>query len=136
MLRVFAKINHEVLKWARETRGIPLAPAAKAIGIDEAKLMQCEQGKDKLSIPQLRSAAEKYRRPLAVFYLPNLPPGEPLLPDFRRLPDIQGQPLSPARCRAAPRRDNSPFGPHPCYVGGEHIAGDVFQRGTGTELPE
>lgn len=91
--RVHALITPAVLLWAREQRGLPLEIAAKKIGITVEKLVACEVGSDQLSIPQLRAAADTYRRPMAIFYLKQIPrPSRAEVADFRRTPDADVQP--------------------------------------------
>lgn len=91
--RVQALITPAVLVWAREQRGIPPEAAADKIGISLEKLIACEMGNDHLSIPQLRAAADTYKRPMAVFYLKEVPrPVRAEVPDFRRLPDAEERP--------------------------------------------
>lgn len=91
--RVQALITPAILVWAREQRGIPLEVAAKKLGVSTEKLFACEMGNDHLSIPQLRTAADTYKRPMAVFYLKEVPRQVRTdVPDFRRLPDSDRQP--------------------------------------------
>lgn len=92
--RVLAKINADVLKWARETRRIPIEVAASAIGVAPEELGECEGGRSQLTMAQLRLAANKYRRPLAVFYSPDVPKEPSGLPDFRRLHGTEAEPMS------------------------------------------
>lgn len=86
MARVKAKIKHELLIWAREEAGLDRDVAAKKIGIDVERLIEWEEGKDAPTINQLRKTAEVYKRPLAVFYLPEVPTRFRVMQDFRRLP--------------------------------------------------
>jgi len=87
------KVNAEVLEWARQTAGLSLEEAAKAVFGDSRtksaseKLAELESGQKAPTRPQLLKMSKKYQRPLLVFYL-NKPPkqgdrGE----DFRTLPD-------------------------------------------------
>lgn len=86
--RVQAFINPAILLWAREQRGFPLEAAAERLHVTSSKLAECEAGTDQLSIPQLRKAADLYRRPMAVFYLDQVPrPVRAPVPDFRLLPE-------------------------------------------------
>lgn len=96
--RVQALITPAVLVWAREQRGIPPEVAAQKIGISLEKLIACETGNDHLSIPQLRAAADLYKRSMAVFYLKEVPaPVRAKVADFRRLPDTDAQPSAALR---------------------------------------
>lgn len=77
------KISPHIFRWARESAGLPLAIAAKRIGVKLDRLEEWE-GKQALPTPrQLEKAADAYKRPVASFFLP-APPEEPPLPiDFR-----------------------------------------------------
>lgn len=83
-----AKIKPAVLVWARETAGFDFSTAAEKLDVDEEKLAAWELGEDQPSIPQLRKAAEVYKRPLAVMYLPEPPLTFRPMHDFRRLPHL------------------------------------------------
>jgi len=94
--RVMAKANPELLRWARETRGFPLDLAAASLDIDKDLLAQVERGEAQLTFAKLRKAADVYKRPLAVFFLPHPPEAKPRVTDFRRLPEAVDHPYSPA----------------------------------------
>jgi Zn-dependent peptidase ImmA (M78 family) len=94
--RVMAKANPELLRWARETRGFPLDLAASSLNIDKDLLAQVERGEAQLTFAKLRKAADVYKRPLAVFFLPHPPEAKPRVTDFRRLPEAVDHPYSPA----------------------------------------
>jgi Zn-dependent peptidase ImmA (M78 family)/transcriptional regulator with XRE-family HTH domain len=89
--RTEALVKPKLLVWARESSHLDLSQAAQKIGVDPEKLKQWEDGTLKPSIPQLRKIAGVYKRPLAVFYLPEPPKAFDAMRDFRRLPD--GSPL-------------------------------------------
>lgn len=93
---VKAFINHELLVWARRTASLSLADGAKAAKVSEAVLTEWEQGGDAPTITKLRLLAKAYKRPLAVFYLPEPPLDFSPLKDFRRLPGEIAGLLSPA----------------------------------------
>ncbi|MBX6740851.1 MAG: ImmA/IrrE family metallo-endopeptidase [Acetobacteraceae bacterium] len=95
--RLKAPVEPAVLAWGRKSAALSLAEAARKIGVDEARLEAWEAGTDAPTIPQLRKLATAYKRPLAVFFLPE-PPNElgfSALRDFRRLRPDQRQPFSP-----------------------------------------
>jgi Zn-dependent peptidase ImmA (M78 family) len=96
--RVKSTINPALLTWARETAGFTPAEAAKRLRIDEARLAAWEDPADEEapSIPQLRRVAALFKRPLAVFYLEEVPPRFAVMRDLRRLPGAGGQSYSPA----------------------------------------
>jgi Zn-dependent peptidase ImmA (M78 family)/transcriptional regulator with XRE-family HTH domain len=95
--RLKAPVEPAVLAWGRKSAALSLAEAARKIGVDEARLEAWEAGTDAPTIPQLRKLATAYKRPLAVFFLPEPPEelGFSALRDFRRLRPDQRQPFSP-----------------------------------------
>jgi Zn-dependent peptidase ImmA (M78 family)/DNA-binding XRE family transcriptional regulator len=90
-----AIVTPELLVWGRESIGLTVAVAAKKIGVSEERLSSWETGDARPSIAQLRKAADCYKRPLAVFYLPEPPLDFRPLTDFRRLPAPEDSRLSP-----------------------------------------
>ncbi len=85
--RILAEINHEILRWARETSGLSLEDATKKIGISSfEKLAAFERGEVQPSISQVRRASQVYKRSFAVFFLSRVPPSYNLPHDFRRMP--------------------------------------------------
>lgn len=98
MPREKALITPSVLLWAREVQGLDIAEVATKLRRTEAQIEAWENGKEQPSLAQARRLAELYRRPMAVFFLPE-PPRDfqaPVLPDFRRLPDEMPTAFSPA----------------------------------------
>jgi Zn-dependent peptidase ImmA (M78 family)/transcriptional regulator with XRE-family HTH domain len=86
-------VNPEILTWARETAGLSLERAAHAIQLNAAKglsgaerLEALENNEGEPSRALLRRMAEKYRRPLLVFYLKQPPDKGARGEDFRRGP--------------------------------------------------
>ncbi len=69
-------INPEILKWARERSGYTEETAAKSLNKDEAFIIECESGDRALTYVQLETLANKYKRPVAMFFFPD-PPEEP-----------------------------------------------------------
>jgi len=96
--RVKSTINPALLTWARETAGFTPAEAAKRLKIDEGRLAAWEDpaDEDAPSIPQLRKVAALFKRPLAVFYLEEVPPRFAVMRDLRRLPGVGARSYSPA----------------------------------------
>ena len=93
-----AAITPAVLTWARQTAGFSLAEAARRLKITEERLAAWEDpnNADAPSIPQLRKLAALFKRPLAVFYLPEAPPRFAVMRDLRRLPGTGARSYSPA----------------------------------------
>jgi len=88
-------VKRDLLVWARDRAKVSLEEAAKAAAVTVERIQRWEAGDDKPTIGQLRSLAEKYKFPLAVFYLPEPPLDFAPLRDFRRLPDEPEKTLSP-----------------------------------------
>jgi Zn-dependent peptidase ImmA (M78 family)/transcriptional regulator with XRE-family HTH domain len=107
--RVKALITPALLTWARETAGFSIAEAAGKLDIDAEKLTAWESPVEEASpsIPQLRKLAALFKRPLAVFYLPEPPIKFQVMRDLRRLPGTGPRHFSPAlqlEIRAATER--------------------------------
>lgn len=81
-----ALIDATLLVWARESIGLSLDDAAAMLKLPSERLAAWETGESRPSIAQLRKLAGIYKRPLAVFFLPEPPRGFQALRDFRRLP--------------------------------------------------
>lgn len=85
-------IQPKVLTWARETAGLSLDDAARALGLNAARgrtgverleLMEC--GEDEPTRAVLLKMAKAYRWPLLVFYLAEPPKTGDRGQDFRTL---------------------------------------------------
>lgn len=87
--RVPALVKAQIVCWARTSAGMDLAQAAKKAGVSEEKLAawESETSGERPTIKQLRKLGEIYKRPLAVFYLPETPQDfqAQKIQDFRRL---------------------------------------------------
>ena len=90
-----ALITPAVLRWAREQAGYDLHAAAKKMDVPVATLDDWENGSALPSLAQARTAAEVYRRALAVFYLQKPPSDFETPRDFRRLPGETPRLFSP-----------------------------------------
>ena len=66
-------ITPAVAKWARESAGFTEEEAARKIGRSPDEITRWESGELRPSMSQIRKASEVYRRPLAVFFLPEPP---------------------------------------------------------------
>jgi len=84
--RIDAIINSELLVWARKSSGFPIDLAAKKLGITKDKLEEWEAGSQRPTIKQLRKIGQLYKRPIAVFYLPEAPKDFQPLKEFRKFP--------------------------------------------------
>lgn len=83
---VEAFVQPQLLAWARGSAGLELEAAAKKAQVKPEKLESWERGERRPTIKQLRKLGNVYKRPIAVFYLPEPPVGFQALRDFRRLP--------------------------------------------------
>jgi Zn-dependent peptidase ImmA (M78 family)/transcriptional regulator with XRE-family HTH domain len=90
-----AIVKPALLEWARVSASLSQEDAAKGIGVSLARLQEWESGKASPTISQLRHMAEKYKRPLSVFYLPEKPVDFQPLRDYRRLTDAAQRHYSP-----------------------------------------
>lgn len=91
-------LNPNIMRWARETAGLDLPEAAAKLAIKPAygkdapaRLAAVESGQAAPTRPLLAKMAKQYRRPLIVFYLPDIPPKGDRGEDFRKL----SAPISP-----------------------------------------
>jgi len=94
-MAVRATITPAVINWARESAKLTLEEAARKIGRPVSEIEAWEDGTLQPTMPQARNAAKVYKRPLAVFYLPEPPKGWQVLRDFRTLPVDEPREYSP-----------------------------------------
>lgn len=95
MARVEALITPSVMRWAREHSGLSIEEAARKNVRSVEDIKAWEDGSLLPSIAQARKAAKVYKRPLAIFYLPEPPKDFETLRDFRSLPDEALRDYSP-----------------------------------------
>lgn len=87
--RVYAMVKPELLAWARASAGLSLEDAAKAAGVTPSRLADWETNPDSHpTLGQLRNLGRAYKRPIAVFFLPEPPMDFQPLRDYRRLPGV------------------------------------------------
>lgn len=86
-----ARIRPDLLVWARESIGYTPEEVAQKLRQPLDKVLAWESGKAQPTIAQLRSVANIYKRPLAVFYLSEPPLAFQAMRDFRRLPSEEGE---------------------------------------------
>jgi len=95
--RIEAIVEPKLLIWARESIGLSIKEAARKIRVKPEQLESWELGEARPSISQLRRAAgNAYKRPLAVFFLPEPPKTLAAMRDFRRLSEEEPVASSPA----------------------------------------
>jgi Zn-dependent peptidase ImmA (M78 family) len=78
-------VNHEVLKWARETLVLSRSAAAESTGISIKRLEQLEGGGKRPTLDELKAMSKIYKRTIATFLLQKLPKEKPLPTDRRTL---------------------------------------------------
>jgi len=89
-------LNNSVLVWARTSIGLSQEDVANRMskGVDE--IIGWERGDSSPSYPQLeRLAHEIYKRPVAVFFFPEVPKEDSPKTEFRTLPDTAVAELPP-----------------------------------------
>ncbi len=79
-----AYITPNVLKWARESARISEITAADKVRVPVEKLKDWEEGINQPTIRQAETLAKAYRRPFALFFLPEVPRDFQPLQDYRR----------------------------------------------------
>ena len=89
-----AIVDRELLVWARKTAHFTQQEAAHKVHVTEDLLKSWEDGKNRPTIHQLRELGETYKRPIAVFYLPEPPKEFTPLKDFRRFANSKISALS------------------------------------------
>ena len=79
-----AYITPKVLKWARESARMSGDTAASKVSVPIEKLLEWEEGSSQPTINQAEKLAKAYKRPFALFFLPDIPRDFQPLQDFRR----------------------------------------------------
>ncbi len=79
-----AYITAKVFKWARESAKITTETAAVKVAVSEQKLNEWESGESYPTIRQAQNLAKAYKRPFALFFLPDIPNDFQALQDFRK----------------------------------------------------
>jgi transcriptional regulator with XRE-family HTH domain len=90
-----AKVKPEILAWARESAHLSLDQAAAKLKMEADALAAIESGATAVTIAQLRKIGELYKRPLAVFFLPEPPRTFDAQREFRRFAGTEPEQLSP-----------------------------------------
>jgi Zn-dependent peptidase ImmA (M78 family)/transcriptional regulator with XRE-family HTH domain len=79
-----AYITPNVLKWARESARMTEATAAAKVSVKVEKLKEWEAGTSQPTVKQGQTLAKAYKRPFALFFLPEVPRDFQPLQDFRK----------------------------------------------------
>nr|HID57808.1 ImmA/IrrE family metallo-endopeptidase [Desulfobacterales bacterium] len=87
-------VEPKVLVWARESVGTDIHKVAKRLSVSVDTVAKWELGEKKPTLRALKELARFYKRPLAVFFLPEPPKELPRPKDFRVLPEQERGKLS------------------------------------------
>lgn len=79
-----AFITPNVLKWARESARMSEETAAAKVTVSVDRIKEWEAGTSQPTIKQAQSLAKAYKRPFALFFLPEIPRDFQPLQDFRK----------------------------------------------------
>ncbi len=79
-----AYITPNVLKWARNSAKMTEETAAAKVSVTVNKLKEWEEGTNQPTIKQAQTLAKAYKRPFALFFLPEVPRDFQPLQDFRK----------------------------------------------------
>jgi len=79
-----AYITAKVFKWARESAKMTEEIASSKVAVSIDKFKDWENGDDYPTIRQAQKLAKAYRRPFALFFLPDVPNDFQTLQDFRK----------------------------------------------------
>lgn len=90
-----ALVTPALVRWARTTAGFDVAVAAKKLKVATATLEAWEEGTKHPSLAQARRMVTLYKRPLAIFFLPEPPRGFTPLRDFRTISGLARPQESP-----------------------------------------
>jgi Zn-dependent peptidase ImmA (M78 family)/transcriptional regulator with XRE-family HTH domain len=83
-----ALVQPALLVWARDSAGLSIEEAATKADLETDTLRQWEEGEERPTVAKLRKLGEIYKRPIAVFFLPEPPKGFDAQREFRRLPGV------------------------------------------------
>ena len=86
--RIPTLVKPKLLVWARKSAGLTLEAAASKTKLDAEILEAWENGDEAPSLSQLRKLGEAYKRPIAIFFLPEPPLTFDAQREFRRLAGI------------------------------------------------
>lgn len=82
------KINPKLLTWAREECGFSPSEIASRIHVDQEKYLAWESTGTGLSLNDLVALSKAYKRQIAFFFLPSIPPKTKKPTDFRNLEPV------------------------------------------------
>ena len=87
-------VNPDILKWARERSGYTVETIATGLKKEISIVNDWESGERALTYVQLETLADKYKRPIAIFFFPE-PPEEPNIAENLALRSSDNDQLEP-----------------------------------------
>ena len=87
-----ANLSPKLLEWAVARAGVTASDIARSVGTSESAVTQWTAGTASPSFRQAKSMAARLRLPFGFLFLPNPPPEELPIPDFRRIAGTTGTP--------------------------------------------
>ena len=87
-------INPDIIKWARERSGYTVEAIATTLKKDVSIINNWESGERRLTYVQLEALADKYKRPIAIFFFPD-PPEEQNIAENLALRSSDNEHLEP-----------------------------------------
>lgn len=87
MAEVLLGVNGDIIRWAREYYNMKPEEAATAIGVDLQRYSNWESGQEFPTYAKLKKISEVFRKPSAIFFLPEPPEIPPIKGDLRTLPN-------------------------------------------------
>jgi len=87
-------VNSSVIKWAREVSHYSISDVSEYLDKDPKIILDWESGVDYPTYAQLEKLSELYRKPLAVFFFPDVPKIQSLKASCRTLPESAYSKLS------------------------------------------
>ena len=87
MAETLSGVNGEIIRWAREFYNMSPDEAAQAIDVDISRYMNWENGTEHPSYAKLKKISDVFRKPSALFFVPEPPQLPSIKGDLRTLPD-------------------------------------------------
>ena len=87
MAEALSGVNGNIIRWAREFYNMTQEEAAHAIGVDISRYVNWELGEEYPTYAKLKKISNVFRKPTAVFFLPEPPQLPQIKGDLRTLPD-------------------------------------------------
>ena len=89
-----ANLSPKVLEWAVARAGVTASDIARSAGTTETNVTQWLDGASSPSFRQAKALAARLRLPFGFLFLPNPPPEELPIPDFRRIAGSKAKSVS------------------------------------------